>query len=235
MSLVFKYSDIGPRKENQDYLGYKVMPDFFIACIADGVGGNKNGGFVSKFVVDEFLKYENLSNLNEIKNNIILINLKVLELQKQPEFSDMATTFTVFLVKDSKLYGFHIGDSRLCILRRNGIKQLTKPHTSAYRALKAGIISIEDYKSLKFKNILENAVGIENLSIDDFTFDLEDNDRILISTDGFHDVMPKQELVNISIRHKTSLLDCYEGFVISLKNKELTDNNSFLIYQYNIK
>lgn len=231
MSLIYDYSDIGPRNENQDFIGYKNLSDGFIACIADGVGGNKSGKFISKFVVDEFLRYEDLSDLNRIEDKIYSINLKVLELQKKEEFSNMATTFTVFLVKDLKLYGFHIGDSRLCILRRNGIKQLTKAHTSAYRALKAGIISIEDYKSLNFKNILENAIGIEDLNIDIFTFDLQKKDRILISTDGFHDVMPKSELVAISIENKNSLLNCYEQFINRLKTKKLTDNNSFLIYE----
>jgi serine/threonine protein phosphatase PrpC len=232
MNLIYEYSDIGPRNENQDCLGYKILSDGVVACIADGVGGNKNGKFVSKFVVDEFLKFEDLSDLNRIQDKIYSINLKVLELQKKEEFSNMATTFTVFVVRNSKLYGFHVGDSRLCVLRRNGIRQLTKSHTSAYRALKAGIITVEDYKSLNFKNILENAIGIKDLYIDVFTFDLESKDRILISTDGFHDVMPKSEIVGISTENRTSLFNCYEQLIIKLKTKKLTDNNSFLIFEF---
>lgn len=234
MNIVYEYTDIGPRNENQDFIGYKILPDLFIACIADGVGGNKNGKFVSNYVVNEFLKCDDYSDIESLKDKIYSINLKVLELQKKKDFSDMATTFTVFIVKDKKLYGFHVGDTRLCVLRRNGIKQLTKPHTSAYRALKAGIITIEDYKNLNFKNILENAIGLESLFIDDFTFDLEIKDRIIISTDGFHDEMSKSELVDISIKNKESLKDCFEQIVSNLKYKKFTDNNSFLIYEYGL-
>jgi serine/threonine protein phosphatase PrpC len=233
MSLIYTHSEIGPRNENQDFVGYKFMNNLIIGCIADGVGGNKNGKFISKFVVEKLLNDENLNELSKFEDKIYSINNEVLELQNDIDYSDMATTLTFFVINGKKLYGFHIGDSRLCILRRNGIKQLTRPHTSAYRALKAGVIGVDQYKDINFKNILENAIGIKDLKIDVFSFDLENDDRIIISTDGFHDVMSKREIVDISIKNKNSLEKCFENLVWELNKKTLTDNSSFLIYQYN--
>jgi serine/threonine protein phosphatase PrpC len=232
MTKVFQFSEIGPRIENQDFIRYKSFSDYFVACIADGVGGNKNGKFIAQFVINEFIDSEESLDVSKIQKKIFEINKNVIELHKEEEFSDSATTLTIFVIKDNRLFGFHMGDSRLCILRRNGIKQLTKPHTSAYRALKAGIIDFESYKSLSFKNILENALGMESLFIDEFVFELESKDRIIISTDGFHEVLLKSELVELSKNNPNSLEDFYNELVKKIKSKELTDNSSFLIYEF---
>ncbi|TAJ13931.1 serine/threonine-protein phosphatase [Marinilabiliaceae bacterium JC017] len=230
---IYKYTNKGPRSENQDSLGYKRFDQSFIACIADGVGGANGGKFASQYSVDKFLK--TVSNFNDSLNPVVeSIHKSIVELQKKDEqYSRMATTFTGCLIYQEKIKGVHLGDSRLCILRRNGIKQLTINHTEVNRLLRAGKLTKEEAINYPRKNVLESAIGIKDIiTIQNFEFDLENKDRILITTDGVHDVISKVEFRDLSKKNK-SINDFGDNLVSILQQKKITDNLTFLIIELN--
>ena len=71
----FKYSDSGPRLENQDSISVKEFEDFFVACIADGVGGRNCGSIASQESINFFLS--EIIN-NNVKHNEHLRNISCL-------------------------------------------------------------------------------------------------------------------------------------------------------------
>ena len=96
----------------------------------------------------------------ELQEIIKSAHQKLKDLQSiNVECKGMATTFTGCLITGNLLNGVHVGDSRLCILRGNGIKQLSENHTEVERLLKAGKIKWEDVETYPRKHILESAVG----------------------------------------------------------------------------
>jgi protein phosphatase len=225
----FKYSDKGSRIENQDTVEALELNGFYIACVADGVGGGNCGKLASQTIVDLFIsnKYDTNINLTEV---IETAHNKIKYLQSvNTDCSGMATTFTGCIIDGNNLKIVHVGDSRLCILRGNGIQQLTDSHTEAYRLYRAGKIKFEDIKNYPRRHILESAVGIdENLTIQSLEFGLLQGDRILLTTDGVHDIISKQEFRDLSMRSDSVTVYGYE-IVSLLKSKKITDNVSFVI------
>lgn len=223
----FEYTDKGSRALNEDAI--KVVADDFgcFACIADGVGGAGCGELASKTAIDSvFHYYRKGENLREAAINA---HLQVKELQnKSLEYKNMATTLTCCYIEKNKLQGIHVGDSRLCILRGNGIKQLTEPHTEAYRLYKSGKLKFDAINDYPRKHIIESAIGINReLTIQDFEFSLELNDKIILTTDGVHDIITKVEFRDLS-KEYSDIKDFGEAVIDCLKGKKITDNISFI-------
>jgi len=228
---LYQYTEKGPRADNQDSYGFKNLNGFTVACLADGVGGANSGKFVSNLCVNKYL--ESISDFDDELIPIIeSIHKSVLQYQLDlEEYRGMATTFTGCLISENKLKGVHLGDSRLCLLRGNGIKQLTINHTEANRLFLAGKLTKDELINYPRKNIIESAIGIKGqLKIQSFEFDLQFNDRIIISSDGVHELINKFEFRDLSIKYKV-LKDFGDALISLLHEKVMIDNSTFLIIE----
>ena len=223
----YKYSsltDQGPYPENQDSIEVSIHSDWCIACIADGVGGADHGREAAHIATQFFV--------NALKNNIESPLRSVMaeantELLR-PEGQGYVTTFSGVLLKGLALEGVHAGDTRICVLRGNGIKQLSEDHTEYFRFLKEGKLSPEDAATYPRKHILENAMGSDTSPrIDTFHFDLHHGDRILLTTDGVHTLISKEEIRNIS-KKNPDIEDVITGIAKHVQNATPTDNYSVI-------
>lgn len=223
-----EYTSQGPRSENEDSFSVKNCGANLYSCIADGVGGSKCGRLASKHSVESFMSKIETSG-GRLKEILLEINEEIKSLQEKfPECKGMATTFTGCQIKNYKLLGVHLGDSRLCVLRGNGIKQLTDTHTEASRLLKAGKLSTTDFLEYPRKHIIESALGMAGeLTIQVFDFELLQGDRIILTTDGFHDLIKKYEFRDLSIKSK-DLATFGRLLVDLLLSRKLSDNATFV-------
>jgi PPM family protein phosphatase len=134
----YEYTNKGPRSINEDSYFAKLQNNELFACIADGVGGMKHGDVASKFVTEKFSNYLNDFKRDQIKF-IKQTNKELIDLaNKEFEGQMIYTTFTAAVISSNFIKIAHTGDSRICILRDNGIKQLTDEHNEAGRLLKEG-------------------------------------------------------------------------------------------------
>lgn len=218
------FSDQGPHPENQDSLGIAIHSDWCLACIADGVGGAARGReaaqLATKFFIDALEK--NIST--PLRKVIEATNVELLK----PTDQGLVTTFSGVFIKGLMLQGVHVGDTRIYVLRGNGIKQLSEDHTEYFRFRKEGKLAPEDAATYPRKHVIENALGSDaSPRIDCFDFTLELGDRVLLTTDGAHTLLSKQELRDIS---KVSLN--VEEFVARIakhvQHAKPTDNYSVL-------
>ncbi len=189
----FGYTTSGPRKHNEDYYSFETVNDSDIFCVADGVGGSLCGEFASKFSIEQFIKeleFVDHPNLKAILQNV---NEKLIfEANSRKECKGMATTFTAAFINKQLVQLIHTGDSRLYLLRGNGLRQLTEDHTEVKRLINEGVLSKEDSINYSRKNVLDSALGTEKeLQTTFLRFEWQYGDRILISTDGFHGVFSK--------------------------------------------
>lgn len=227
----FTYTDIGPRSENQDSFSIVYDGNFLKGCVADGVGGTMCGKRAAEMATSEFRKIEYVS-LESLKQAVLSINEVIKSLQKQIlDCRSMATTLTGCLIADYLLSGVHVGDSRLCILRGNGIKQLTESHTEGYMLYKKGKLNKQEYLEYPRNNILESALGIVGQPIVQlFKFGLLKGDRVIITTDGVHDIVSKTQIRDLSVRSRT--LERFGNELTALlRNLKLTDNATFLVIE----
>lgn len=211
----FALSDIGKnRQNNEDCYLADVENNLFI--VADGMGGHKAGEIASKTAIDNFTQYfkKNFDKKNfifyeaaktpdkknkEIDDNIqkILIesagyaNEKIYKLGLEcDDFSGMGTTLTGLFIFNSNAFVIHIGDSRLYLFRENSLNLLTEDHTLVFALYKSGAISYEDTFSHPKRNYLTGVLGENEISsLECFKFKMQENDIILICSDGLNSMI----------------------------------------------
>ncbi len=214
------HSDIGLiREKNEDRYGYfnTVNGDVFVVC--DGIGGVGDGEiaaektlesveayFSEKWVQDtetllqDGMRFFNLQLLNEVKNHV--------------GTSVLGTTIALILVRDSKVYYTHIGDSRIYYKTKNKIFRLTSDHSYVQSLINKGKLTESEARFHEKRNIITKALGISG------EFEPEphssaikpaDEDYILICSDGLSSHVSDIEISKIlekkiSLKEKVKIL-----------------------------
>lgn len=224
-----KYTNIGPRKANEDSFYVSNSNEKIFACIADGVGGLTHGEFASNYVKEEFAMLCKRDEEPDLVSFISKANKDLIKIAKSKfNVEIIGTTFTGGIISRNRFWGVHVGDSRACVLRKNGIKQLTNEQNEVGRLISEGKIKSSDKKYYPRKNIIESIVGSEELfKVQKFEFDLLINDRIILSSDGFHETLTKKEIRDISVKIP-SLDEFCRRLIIEIENRILHDNTTFI-------
>lgn len=194
---IASFSETGPRRENEDSFFISENDGEIRLAIADGLGGHGGGKQASKIAINSV---ENWLHSADLSNLPLDAHQKILEAQQSSEFSDMASTLTALFITSNILKGVHVGDTRCAIQRGRGIKKLTIAHTEAQRLLDAGKLTKEEFRNYPRRNILDSALGSkEDLKVQSFEFKLEPGDIIFLTSDGVHEKLPLQRLLELSI------------------------------------
>ncbi len=230
-------SDCGRVREiNEDSYniisGYSDIPLCFI--IADGMGGHKAGevasslavNFVSENIVFKKDIFNDPNNtLEEIVNIINNANQKVYEKSLLDESnSGMGTTFILGIVISKKLLIAHIGDSRVYLIREDGMKQLTTDHSYVEEMVQNGSMTREEAENHPKKNMITRALGCSpEIKVDTYEFDLEIGDIILFATDGITNLLLEEEIRNILKTSEDPQVAC--NSLVNLANDNGGDDN----------
>ena len=98
---------------------------------------------------------------------------------------DIGTTLECVVVDGTYAYIVHIGDSRVYLLGKDGLKLITRDHTAIAEMVDAGILDQEEIYTHPQRNILTQALGGNLLSeIEVSKFKLSIGERILVCSDG---------------------------------------------------
>lgn len=139
-------TEIGPRKMNQDHLGW--WPELGLFVVADGMGGHNAGEVASHLAVEAIRQFiadtaastditwpfgievAKSIDVNRLTTAVRLANRKVYsEGSRQAELSGMGTTVVAALVTGDRMTVASVGDSRIYRLRGGSLEQLTKDDT----------------------------------------------------------------------------------------------------------
>ena len=71
-----------------------------------------------------------------------------------PALSRMGTTLTALLLNDRSAFVAHVGDSRLYLIRKGHILQISDDHSLVNEQLKASVITPEEAKSSRFRSVI---------------------------------------------------------------------------------
>lgn len=196
---VFGQTDKGPREQNQDFYLTDSFSDRLYLVVADGVGGNKSGEIASKAACEFFMAA--IKSGMSPSEAITFSHEGVLNLAAENnDMNGMATTLTCAIIDSGKVQGVHCGDSRLYLLRGNGLKQVTNDHSEVAKLLLSGKITKLEASTYPRKNVLYSAVGTMGEFIyQEFEFLVERGDRVLLMTDGVYSVVSKKELRDLSM------------------------------------
>ena len=195
-------SDAGPRPVNEDRLDCWVADSGeTVACIADGLGGMGGGDVASRLAVESFRRHvgEHGLGAKAMSEAAQAAHEKICAAQRQDiECHNMATTLTAAALSDEGVAGVHCGDSRAVLVRGEEMRRLSRDHSEAQRLFDAGELDEDGFFHHGAKHILENALGIEErqggVRVDSFCCDLVPGDRVLLTTDGVHDLLLPREM-----------------------------------------
>jgi len=207
-------SDVGcERTQNEDNLCY-AEPESAEAfqkrgrliAVADGMGGHQGGQVASRLAVDTvwevFLNGPDHEPVDTLVEAYQSAHARIQDFaQEHPELIGMGTTCTAAIVRDDRLFYGHVGDSRLYLLRRDTITQITRDHSYVQAMVDKGTITPEEAKTHPQRNVLTSALGASSAVEADFaevSSSLEDGDILLLCTDGLHGLVSDAEFVAVS-------------------------------------
>ncbi|WP_394239785.1 protein kinase domain-containing protein [Vibrio astriarenae] len=195
LSLSFGgYSDKGRRQDNQDAFvinipekHHELTHKGVVACIADGVSCSEQSQKAShtavmQFIADYYATPYSWSIKSSANKILTSLNAWLFEQGTQSGLSHngLVTTFSVLVIKSNTAHIFHVGDSRIYLMRDNKLQQLTRDHQRVNFGKAA---------------YLTRALGMDNtLEVDYQTVPLQLEDRFLLSTDGVHDYLSDEQI-----------------------------------------
>ena len=91
----------------------------------------------------------------------------------------------------------HVGDSRAYLLRQGHLVRITRDHTVAQDLVDAGLLAADQMAAHHGSHVLTQAMGRGDLVIELHTFNIQDGDRLLLTTDGLTDPLQDSEIEQI--------------------------------------
>lgn len=193
----YGYSDRGGRRENEDRGGIYVYTDKIIAVVADGLGGQGDGGIASETALGELARCGRQGELpgqEEVREAFDRANRAILS--KQHNGYHMKTTAVYLCIRDNRAIWAHIGDSRLYHFYGGKMCHVTCDHSVPQLAVLMGEIERRDIPAHPRRSQLMKALGCEEVKPDIHApVRLEPGKHVfLLCTDGFWEYVDEEDL-----------------------------------------
>jgi len=212
-------TDIGlHRSSNED--SYFIQKNTGCFLVADGMGGAAAGEIASRIFADTAAQIIPQSGNQSESDAVALIKKIFLTANKEirshilstPEHSGMGCTAELLLFHHNGYALGHIGDSRSYRLRKEKLTRLTKDHSLVQNQVDHGLISKEEARTHRLRNVISRAVGIEDkLEIDIIRGRYLTKDLFLLCSDGLTDMVTEEDITKIllsgeSLQQRTATL-----------------------------
>jgi protein phosphatase len=240
---------IGTREQQQDAIFVSNTVCFkrgeaprVLGVLCDGMGGMEMGGDASRLVVESLASnlpaIESCENINAFFEDAIH-NLDA-EITNRYGRGTSGTTLSAAVVEGNRLYWASVGDSRIYILRKDEIVQVTRDHNYMLKLkdeVSKGIITDEEANANPKKEALISYIGAGGIELIDSNKDpfmLENGDIVLMCSDGLTKSLSDADIARIisehygDIRETARLLPLF-AFDAGSGSK---DNTSVILIQY---
>jgi serine/threonine protein phosphatase PrpC len=216
-------TDVGlKRAHNED--NYLVNEELQLFVVADGMGGHAGGEFASSICVTtveevvaslesgESLRSEQPTEevttedvdpvemaREKVRYAIQLAGRRIYEkAADMPEYHGMGTTAVVLYVEGGNAVVAHVGDSRVYLVRDGKAEQLTDDHSLVFQKVKEGLITAEQAKTHKMRNVITRSLGYqEDVEVDVQVRAVRRGDRFLLCSDGLSGHVEADEIGSI--------------------------------------
>ena len=198
------------RSHNEDSVAYDTSCGLVV--LADGMGGY-NAGEVASGITISVMSSEIKQRLDNVrpedKNEsgedigVVLLRENVQKAnsaifnaaQSQPQYAGMGTTVVSALFYDNRVAVAHVGDSRMYRLRNGAFETITRDHSLLQEQIDGGMISKEDARLSRNKNLVTRAVGIDAVVVvETHVHDVQAGDVYLLCSDGLNDMVEDTDI-----------------------------------------
>ncbi len=201
------------RRENQDCFSIEDVRSrsLIIAALCDGMGGHAAGKLAGQVANSTFVGYvrARLTSRTDRHPDVRTVLLKACSEANEAvlqysalseEYRGLGTTLVGAVIYDSgKMEIVNIGDSRAYLIsgKKRAISQITKDHSLVERYVESGLITREEARVHPKKNIITRALGGDSsVQGDLFEAELNDEDMLLLCSDGLSNFVTDQEMLD---------------------------------------
>lgn len=212
------------REANEDSIGISCLKNgITVAVVCDGMGGAAGGRIASEIAEETFMSAV-LSHIGEIEaakfdgkkirealaDGVAKANAAVIARAREDlSLFGMGCTLCAIIYCESKsrLYYANVGDSRLYMITRRAIKQLTKDHSYVQMLVDSGEITREQAQIHPQKNLITKALGIKDEVAPDISERKIYNNKwgchFLLCSDGLHGLIKEEKLGDVARSEKS--------------------------------
>lgn len=217
-------------------------PDFGLFIVADGMGGHHDGEKASAMAAHvvatqiatnvylPMLRGENDADRMPITEAMISAVQKANAdiLVKVPEGG---TTLTAVAIIGDLAYVVHVGDSRVYLVTKDGLEQITRDHSLVQRLVELDQLTPEEAINHHQKNVLYRALGqSETVEVDALTRRLPPKSRLMLCSDGLWNLVSEEEIAGLVMEHDDPQEACDK--LVALANTHGgTDNITAIVLQ----
>lgn len=215
-------TDVGMvRSNNQDSVFSFVStsrsadqrPDFGLFIVADGMGGHHDGEKASAMTAHSVASYITnhiylpMINGDNDAERVPITEALISAVQKANSdvivrVPDGGTTLTAVAVIGDLAYVAHVGDTRVYLVTKDGLEQITRDHSLVQRLIELGQLTPDEAAIHPQKNVLYRALGqSDNLEVDALTRRLPPNSRLILCSDGLWNMVSDDEIMEIALKH----------------------------------
>ncbi|MBL4760317.1 MAG: bifunctional protein-serine/threonine kinase/phosphatase [Mariprofundaceae bacterium] len=191
-------SQAGIKAQNEDCCGIFIPEGLdlthkgIVAITADGVGSSEAGAEASEYCVQGFITdYYSTPmswSVQTSAERIIHALNSWLYSQGQRRYASelsLASTLAILIIKSTTAHLFHVGDSRIYLIRKGTIRQLTKDHR----------LTVD-----RNKTYLARAMGGEyEVNLDYKSLHVEVGDIFVLHTDGIHEFLDDEKIKQLAL------------------------------------
>ena len=237
------------RKNNEDSLlcmelsrmNQGIVQPICLAAVADGMGGHASGEVASSQVIESIAQigaFELVSLQNPayeefgdwVKRAVESANQAVFEARKDAN-NDMGSTLVLGLLVGSQAYFGHIGDSRIYLINKEMIKQLSTDHSLVQHLVSIGKINAEEARTHPQRNVIYRSLGEKPDSEADYFFQqIFPDDRLLFCSDGLSNLVEDQRIQQIVLESPSAQAAC-DQLIDEANSLGGEDNISVLVVQ----
>lgn len=236
------------RESNEDCIGISCLKNgITIAVVCDGMGGAAGGRIASEIAEETFMdsmiefsneivesKFDSKKIKAAIKESAEKANAAVLSKAREDlSLFGMGCTLNavVFCQPKAKLYYVNVGDSRLYMITKREIKQLTKDHSYVQMLVDNKEITPEEAENHPQKNLITKALGIKD-EIEPDIFERRIYPKaetyFLLCSDGLHGLVKKDILKKVALS-KTSIHEKIFSYIRLANEAGGSDNISAIL------
>ncbi len=238
-------TDVG-RKRSHNEDSYLIDDELQLFVVADGMGGHAGGGTASRIAVetiDKELRGIRNGGANPFKAQATLqdsplpdflrtaVEKACFEIyraaQEDPRLAGMGTTVITLCVQHEHALFAHVGDSRAYLVRGDLIQQISEDHSLVNEQIKAGMITPDEARHSRYKNIITRSVGFEEeVQVDVMGIVVQPGDSFILCSDGLANLVEDVEIRDAIT--STELKDTPKK-LIDLANERGGDDNITVI------
>lgn len=210
-------TDVGRRRQvNED--AFLCEDELGLWVVADGMGGHAAGEIASQEAIDTIYgmvkRGKRTLNLDggDLSAEKANAACRLLEgavqaatymvfamAELDADKSGMGTTISAMMSVGNNAVTAQVGDSRIYQVRGGSVEQLTEDHTLIAWQLKQGLITEEESKRSKHRNVITRAVGNRDyVQVDTGVIGMELGDQFLLCSDGLHGYLRLNEIPEIT-------------------------------------